>query len=191
MKNAYPPFVTEKVIKKYLDYKVSSNQNQLKDKSDFHYFKLPYINNLSHHIKNKLLKLSKEICKENFNIKLVFNSFKIENYFSYKDPILNDLNSFLVYKFTCASCSSSYIGETCGDSKTRIDQHIKKIKKSHIFKHLHSTATCFDSFNYFCCKIIDKANSIFDLKIKETLHINWRKPNVNAQQNHLLLTLSL
>ena len=42
-----------------------------------------------------------------------------------------------------------------------------------------------------CFKIIDKANSKFDLKIKETLHINWRKPNLNAQQNHLALTLSL
>ena len=40
-------------------------------------------------------------------------------------------------------------------------------------------------------KIIDKANSKFDLKIKEALHINWRKPNLNAQQNHLTLTLSL
>ena len=61
--------------------------------------------NLSHHIKNKLSKLCKEFCKENFNIKLVFNSFKIKNYFSYKDPIPNDLESCLVYKFTCASCS--------------------------------------------------------------------------------------
>ena len=40
-------------------------------------------------------------------------------------------------------------------------------------------------------KIIDKANSKFDLKIKEALHVNWRKPNLNAQQNHLALTLSL
>ena len=40
-------------------------------------------------------------------------------------------------------------------------------------------------------KIIDKANSKFDVKIKEALHINWRKPNLNAQQNHLALTLSL
>ena len=31
--------------------------------------------------------------------------------------------------------------------------------------------------------IIDKANS------KEALHINWRKPNLNAQQNHLALTI--
>ena len=38
IKNAYPPFLINKVIKKYLDYKFSSNQNQLKDKSDVHYF---------------------------------------------------------------------------------------------------------------------------------------------------------
>ena len=88
-KNAYPPFLIDKVIKKYLDFKFSSNQNQLKDKSDVHYFKLSYISNLSHHIKIKIPKLWKEFCKENFNIKLVFNSFKIKSYFSYKDPTPN------------------------------------------------------------------------------------------------------
>ena len=122
---------------------------------------------------------------------LVFNSFKIKNYFSYKDPIPNDLKLFLAYKFTCASSSSSYIGETCCRFKTRIEEHIKKDTKFHIFKHLHSTATCFDSYDSFCFKIIDKTNSKFDLKIKEALHIKWRKPNLNAQQNHLALTLSL
>ena len=177
IKNAYPPFLIDKVIKKYLNHKFSSNQNQLKDTSNVYYFKLPYIGNLSHHIKNKLSKLCKEFCKENFNIKLVFNSFKIKSYFSNKDPIPDDLKSFLVYKFTCASCSSSYIGKTCRHFKTRIEEHIKKDNKSHIFKHLHSTATCFDSYNSLSFKIIDKANSKFDLKIKETLHINWTKPN--------------
>ena len=101
------------------------------------------------------------------------------------------MKSFLVYKFTCASCSSSYIGETYCHFKTRIEEHIKKDNKSHIFKHLHSTATCFDSYNSFCFKIIDKANSKFDLKIKKALHNNWKKPTLNAQQNHLALTLSL
>ena len=120
IKNAYPSFLIDRVIEKYLDYRFSGNQNQLKDQSDVHYFKLPYIGNLSHHIKNKLSKLCKEFCKENFNIKLVFNSFKIKNYFSYKDPITNYLKSFLVYKFTCASCSYSYIGKTCCHFKTRI-----------------------------------------------------------------------
>ena len=48
IKNAYRPFLVDKVVKKYLDYKFSSNQNQLKDKSDVRRFKLPYIVNLSH-----------------------------------------------------------------------------------------------------------------------------------------------
>ena len=137
---------------------------------------------LSYHIlatftpyQNKHWKLYKEFCKENFNIKLVFNSFKITNYFSYKGWISNNLKSFLVYEFTCAaSCSSSCIGKTCCHCKTRIEEHTKKDSKSRIFKHLHSTETCFGSFNSLCFKIIDKVNSKFDLKIKETWHINWR-----------------
>ena len=122
------------------------------------------------------------------DIKLVFNSFKIKKYFSYKDPISNDLKSFLVYKFTCARCSSCYIGESCRHFQTRIEEHIKKDNNSHNFKHLHSTATCFVSCNSLCFKIIDNTNSKFDLEIKEALYVNWRKPNLNAQQNHLALT---
>ena len=125
IKNAYPPFLIDKAIKKYLDYKFCSNQNQLKDKSDVCYFKLPYICNLSHHIKNKLWELCKEFCKENFNIKLVFNSFKIKNCFSYKDPIPYELKSFPVYSLTCTSYSSTYIGEPCCHVETRTEEHIK------------------------------------------------------------------
>ena len=105
---------------------------------------------------------------------------KIKNYFAYNDPIPNNLKSFIVYKFTSASCSSSYIGETCRQFETRIEEHIKKDNKSHIFKYLHSSATCFDSYNSLSFKIIDKANYKFDLKIKEALHINCRKPNLSA-----------
>ena len=50
------------------------------------------------------------IPKINF-IELVFNLFKIKHYLSYKDLIPNDLKLFLIYKFTCASYSSSYIAK--------------------------------------------------------------------------------
>ena len=43
----------------------------------------------------------------------------------------------------------------------------------------------------FFFKIIDKTNCKFDLKIKEASHINWKKPKLNAHQNHLAVTLSL
>ena len=114
----------------------------------------------------------------------VFNSFKINNYFSYKDPIPDDLKSFLVHKFTWASHSSSDIGKTCCHFKTKIEEHIKKDNNSHIFKHLHYTTTCFYLYNSPSFKIIDKVNSKFNLKIKEVLYINWGKPSLNAQQNN-------
>ena len=65
--------------------------------------------------------LQEECSKESFNINLVFYSFKIKNYFSDKDQIPDGLKSFLVYEFTCASCSSSYIGKICRRFKTRIE----------------------------------------------------------------------
>ena len=86
---------------------------------------------------------------------------------------------------------TGYIGKACRHFKTRIKEHIKKDSKSHNFKHLPSTATCFDWHIFFYFKIIDKANSKFDLKIKEALHVNCRKSKLNAQRNDLALTLSL
>ena len=113
-------------------------------------------------------------------------NFKSFTSFSYKISLIKCL-----IDRSYAGCSSSYIGKTCHHFKTRIEEDIKKDNKSHTFKHLHSSETSFGSYSSLCFKIIDKANSKFDLKIKEALHINWRKPNLNAQQNHLALTLSL
>ena len=50
----------DRVIKKYLNHKFSSNQNQLKNTSDVYYFQLSYIGNLSQYNENKLCK---ELCK--------------------------------------------------------------------------------------------------------------------------------
>ena len=61
---------------------------------------------------------------------------------------------FTTFEKACASSSSSYIGETCCHFKTRIEEHIKKDNKSHIFKHLHSSETCFDSYNSLILKKI-------------------------------------
>ena len=69
-----------------------------------------------------------------------------------------------------------YIGETCHHFKTRIEEHTKKDNKSHIFEHLHSTKHALTlMYNSLYFKIIHKATSKFDLKIKEPLHINLRK----------------
>ena len=74
--------------------------------------------------------------------------------------------------------------------KTRIEEHIKMNNKSHIVKHLHSTGTCFGSYNCLCFKIIDKVNSKLDLKIKEALNINWRKPDTTKSFSSHPLTIA-
>ena len=70
-------------------------------------------------------------------------------------------------------------------------RNISKRMTSLIFLNIYTPPQHALNHNSLCFKIIDKANSKFDLKIKLALHINWRKPNLNAQQNHLALTLSL
>ena len=71
-------------------------------------------------------------------------------------------------------------------------RNISKRITSLIFLNIYTLPKCaLTHIILFVLKIIDKANSKFDLKIKEAFHINWRKPNLNVQQNHLALTLSL
>ena len=92
-------------------------------------------------------------------------SFQIHAY--HKLPHISNLSDHIKKNFR--NFAKSFVKKilTCRHFKTRIEEHIKKDNKPHIFKHPHSTATCFDSCNPLCFKIIDKANSKFDLKIKE------------------------
>ena len=49
--------------------------------------------------------------------------------------------------------------------KLGLKNMLKEDNKSHVFKHLHSTATSFDSFDSLSFKLTDRAHSKFDLKI--------------------------
>ena len=71
-------------------------------------------------------------------------------------------------------------------------RNISKIITILIFSNIYTQpqhALTHIIFSFF--KIIDKASSKFGLKIKEALHINCIKPNLNGHQNLLALTLSL
>ena len=61
---------------------------------------------------------------------------------------------------------------------------IYKIKKFNIYKHLHNNEECFLSFS-----ILDYAPTQFQIKIKEGMYIDWEKPNLSKQLNHLATTL--
>ena len=92
------------------------------------------------------------------------------------------MKSFLVYKFTCGSCGSSY-----KNLVVILKLGLRSISKritSLIFLNIYTLLQ--HALTHIILKIVDKANSKFDLKIRYALHISWRKHNLNAKPNHLV-----
>ena len=79
--------------------------------------------------------------------------------FSVKDPVPVELRSNVVYKFTCASCNSCYVGETSRHLKTRIHEHLNRERTSHIFQHLQQSEACRNSRSAECFEVIDRATT--------------------------------
>ena len=112
----------------------------------------------------------------------ILTPFKVADMFNVKDPIPKFLKLFVVYKFVCPDCNACYIGETTRHLSTRIKEHLETDKKSHIFAYLVNNETCKALSTENCFEIIDSVSTLFKLKLKEALHITWKKPSLNKQQ---------
>ena len=190
-KNSFPTNIINTEVKNYLSKAINStNTSTENDKNgNIRYFKLPYIGYYSSFTKSKILKLSKNYCKD-INVKLVFTSSKLSSNFCLKDPIPESLKALVIYKFTCASCNASYIGETTRHLTTRIKEHFRK-KDSHIYMHLDKYKVCKAQSSASCFSVIDTAPTEHQLKIKEGLQIKWNKPTLNRQVKHFNIGLTV
>ena len=93
IKYAYTPLLIDKVIKKHLDHKFSSNQTQLEDTSDICYSKLPYIGNLLHHIKKKRnSNFAKNVVKKTLTLNYFLTHLKLKISFHMMTQFLIILN---------------------------------------------------------------------------------------------------
>ena len=191
-KNQYPLKVIESEVKNYVNklYGSTKSKNNESEITESRYFKLPYIGHYSTFTKTKVSKLIKTYCKD-ISIKLVFTNSKLINSFSLKDPIPECLKSSVVYRFKCASCNASYIGETSRHLVTRINEHLHKDKNSHIYKHLKSSNDCEERNSAASFSILDSATTKHQLRIKEGLHIGWEKPTLNKQVNHFQVSITV
>ena len=186
-KNGFPLFFIDKYIKQYIDRKYSP---QIEEKTpEPRFYKLPYIGKYSTEVKQKLNKIIKKCCSDDTNIRLIFTPFKIGSCFSLKDKPVFAQKSSVVYKFVCASCTASYIGETSRHISTRISEHLGKDKNSHVYKHLMSSQACQTSCDENCFSVLDHAETKYKLRIKEGLYIQWEKPLLNTQVINMNMTL--
>ena len=84
---------------------------------------LPYLGKMSKIVKTRLTKtMNKDIkfCK----LRVIFQTNnRLRNYFRFKDSVHETLRSNLIYKFSCGSCTASYIGKTYRHFKVRVSEH--------------------------------------------------------------------
>ena len=106
--------------------------------------------------------------------KLSFSLLKSSLCFSVKDAIPADLKSFVVYKFCFDGCNASYVYETTSYLMIRIIEYILTDKSSIIFKHLESNVNCTRVCNKDCFSLIDQTQREFKIKIKGTMHIEFK-----------------
>ena len=134
-KNEYPEELIDKNIKKYVqDQQVPKTKSELEKSKGF--YKLPYTGHFSCYTEKKLKQIIRRYCKPETSLKIVFTSLKLASFFSTKDKIRDFLRSWVIYKFSCAGCESSYVGRTTRHVGVRFHEHLYSDQSSHVLKHL-------------------------------------------------------
>ena len=132
---------------------------------------LPYLGKMSRIVKTRLTKtLNKHMkfCK----LRVIFQTNnRLRNYFHFKDSVPETLQSNLIYKFSCGSCTASYIGKTYRHFKVRVSKHqgvfprtgkpVKAILSTSVRDHM------------LVCdhKVVHEASNRYILELKESLFI--------------------
>ena len=198
-KNAFPCFIIDKCIRNFLD-KLFVEKREIvqppskKEKT----LVLPYLGNISLQLKRRLRNVFRIHCPE-IKLNVVFKSaFRLSTRFHYKDIIPRDLNSLIIYRFTCNTCNSVYIGETKRHFLVRAYEHLGvSILTNGNYSYNENTATavgkhCHD-LNHACnlddFMIIGNAKNKYHLGIKEALIIHKDKPELNKNKQAATLHL--
>ena len=140
---------------------------------------------LSSNLKQKLRTCFKNSLPQ-CNIKIILKSTnRLSSLFRFKDVIPKELQSHLVYKFSCSNCNVSYYGKTERHLNVRPSEHIgisrltgKRVecKPSAVSDHLLmlNQDSNFNNFPILC-----RDNNSFRLLLKESILISLDSPVLN------------
>ena len=178
-KNGYPGQLFDSCLNNFMNKKCS-NSSSIKvseDKVETLFF-IPYIGYPSITFGRKIRELFKKYYA--IDVRVVFTTFKVRNYFSLKCKTPLALQSNVVYKYNClCDTSIAYIGKTSRHLVTRVREHGSS--SSAISDHLNVCSTCKQNFSCSNFKILDSGKSKFDTTIIEALHIKYNRPSLNKQ----------
>ena len=175
-KNGYPKYFFENCVRRFLDKKFCKTETAQKPDNDLITMCVPYYGNQSLIYKKLMTNCFKKI---GCDIRVVFKSFRVKNYFSLKDVTPGDLKAKLVYQFT-GSCDKAnfYIGKTKRHFAVRFSEHQKT--NTAVNQHSKGCLSC-KNFTKQNFKILDTAKNDYELRIKEAIFVKYYKPNINNQ----------
>lgn len=178
--NDYPVhFIKININNRIRKFKFSKPSSIVSKNTKLLLISIPFQNDLYYSICNQFKK---------FNIRTVpLINYKLNNIIKFgKDPTKKEDTTGVVYKITCKTCSSVYIGETKRALKNRISDHeSKKNSESVVSKHMENTSHSFDFLNV---QILDKEQNYKKRIISEMLYINNNKNTLNRKEDTQFLS---
>ena len=154
--------------------------------------KFPFLSNICCDFIQKELGQVLKMKYVHINFKFLFvNNVTIQGILNHKERLPKDLNSGLVYSYSCDACGATYIGQTKRCLRTRVGDHfgisvrtgvlLAKPTQSAIRDHVELCGSS-RSVNNFKCIVL--------LKIYESLEISSKKPSLNQDGSSYSLLLS-
>ena len=141
--------------------------------------KVPFIGKASTLFSRKLRRLVKSECE--LDVRVVYQTKKVKDYFVLKDDIPKAIRSKVVYKFTCSSDSSiSYIGYTKRNLLERVKEHLGG--NTAISDHISICSSC--NINGVTIKnfeVLKACRTEYDTKVYEATFIKRNDPVLNRQ----------
>jgi hypothetical protein len=189
--NNYPPLVIDKQFEKFEKYKQLNVDKITNPDEKIKYLSLPFINDKSETIARKIQETVRSHFS-NINLRVAFKSpATLSSHFPFKDKVTDPSKlSMVVYHLKCKNCDADYIGQSKRICNIRMDEHQKPTKNktnpSHVYEHNIIPGHEIDFDNVV---ILDRADSVKKLELKEMLYIRKLKPTLNKQKESELFTL--
>ena len=203
LKNNFPSRFADRCINHFLEKLFVKKEIVLTVPKKVINISLPYLGKNSLKMRDKLTKLGNTfspMCK----IQVMFNSGKrLGSFFGFKDKVPLNCRSLILYKFTCSSCNSAYIGKTKRHFLVRMFEHLgislstgsnytynpKNNNNTAVLNHINCENCKNCKATLENCRVIGSAKNDFLLCLKESLLIQLYKPNLNKNVKSMPLHL--
>ena len=185
--NLFPSSLIYSQIKKFLNKTFADTTNIPTVPKQPFYIKLPFYDHIYFKLKNELYSLLHNSYPQlNFTFVFIPN-FSIGSFLTHKESLPPPLRSSIIYKYSCGTCNSTYVGSTTRQLAVRCDEHrgisprtgmnLSSPSPSSIRTHSYNKHHPIDPSHF---SIISQTNQSTDLKILESIYIASLKPSLNS-----------